>query len=481
MPTKTFSQAIGSGDVDEIKLHIAQNPDIINRPDANRNTPLGNAIESGRVEIVTLLLEAGANVAAPSRDMPPVVMAAVRGNTDMVKALVAHGASVDAADSMGMTPLIAAAQSGYIDIAEFLITSGANVNAKDKTGRTPLTIATMARQTELATLLRQNGAEEPVNAFDRGPYGSRGLRTPTGSMASLDSGASDDYQMANVATPVLADPNEILARVAAFPGLSQSIAALDVNSTSEQRNWRQRRMDNRTMLIRAVEKQFEEEMTFAKQMAQTEKAVKTVTAIDDLTAKRKARYAVISDDLREERRLAMLEEREASARTRSTGRSRGRTSMTEPMAGGLANDPYAATSSRPAPRTRPAQDVNEPALDPVTEDQAQAWLSADPLDKRDLLTKVHELDLREYDALRQTAVEEQAQKTAAAIEGLMLARQNRLTSIQAKMIEEDERLQRLEERMGTTTTMTPGATRGRGARGGATGGDTTTTRRGRRY
>ena len=79
---------------------------------------------------------------------------------------------------------------------------------------------------------------------------------------------------------ILGDPNEIQVRVAAFPGLREAIAAVDVNSVAEQRNWRQRRMDNRTMLIRAVEKQFVEEMTFIKRIGQGEKAAKTVVAVD---------------------------------------------------------------------------------------------------------------------------------------------------------------------------------------------------------
>lgn len=154
--------------------------------------------------------------------------------------------------------------------------------------------------------------------------------------------------------------------------------------------------------------------------------------------------------------------------------------MDSTTAGGT-SDLYGAAPARPAPRPRPNRDVNEPVLDAVTENQAQAWLGVDPLDKRGLLNAVHQVDLQEYDALRQTAAAEEAQKTAAAIEGLMLARQERLTAVNVKMLEEDERLQRLEERAGAT--MTPGAGRGRGTRGTTPTEDpatTTTQRRGRR-
>jgi hypothetical protein len=156
--------------------------------------------------------------------------------------------------------------------------------------------------------------------------------------------------------------------------------------------------------------------------------------------------------------------------------------------------PYGAQTTRPG-----TEQVPEEPLDPQTQNQINAWLSADPLDKRSLLTAVHDADLAELDALRQTAMQEKiaqpasvlktivsaftqpaaapsqapaqdqapadvgAKKTTAAIEGLMLARQGRLDRIMAKMAADDERAQRMAERYGTTQTQMP--TRGRRGRG----------------
>ncbi len=486
VPTKPFFQAISTADVAEIKLHLDRQDIDVNKEDASHNTPLGVAVEGGRLEIVQLLVEAGANVATPSRAGLPLTMAVIRGNTEVVKFLVDKGANVNTADAQGAIPLVAAAESGHLEIVEFLVAKGADVNAKDRRGQTPLSIAIAGRHTEVMAHLRQHGAEEPVNPLDMRVYGARGARAPGMTMPPAERGIDTGPDGAPAEVQIRVDPNEIRARLAAFPGLADAVAAVDANSASEQRNWRQRRTDNRTMLIRTVEKQFEEEMAFVKRLAQTEKAVKTTAAVDDLAARRKARYKVIYEDLRDEKRAEMLEEREAASRMRASGRSRGRAAMTDPMAGPSANDPYATPmTARPAPRVRTAQDANEPALDAATENQLQAWLGVDPLDKRELLTSVHAMDLREYDSLRQTAADEQAKKTAAAIEGLMLARQQRLTSITAKMVEEDERLQRLEERAGGTmapgATMTPGATRGRGGRATTPQEETSTQRRGRRY
>jgi hypothetical protein len=89
------------------------------------------------------------------------------------------------------------------------------------------------------------------------------------------------------------------------------------------------------------------------------------------------------------------------------------------------------------------------------------------------------VDLAELESLRQTAIEEGTpdsepagdtpptqvgvKKTTAAIEGLMLARQERLDRIMAKMAADDARLQRAADRYGTTDLQTP--TRGRRGRG----------------
>lgn len=475
-PNRPIHQAVSLGDIEQIKLHIANGTDL-NEPDANQNTVLGIAIRSMRGEVVKVLVEGGADVTKPSRGVPPLIMATIRNNAEIAELLLDHGADVEGANATGMTALIVAAENGYLDIVELLVANGANVNATDKRGQTALSVARARRQTDVAGFLSEHGAEEPEDMFGDDPYGSRGMRgsATSTSPAELGMGGRDRAGATNV--EILGDPNEIRAQVETFPDLAEAIAAVDDASASEQRNWRQRRMDNRTMLIRSVEKQFEGEMAFVKKVGEVEKAAKTVAAIDELVAKRKARYELIYEELREERRAAMLAERQATARARSTGRTRGRAGATDAMGGG-AMEPYADAGARPPTRARAGEDedVDELAVDAETASHMRAWLTGDPLDKRELLNTMHGEDLREYDTLRQTAVAEEAKKTAAAIGGLMLSRQDRVNEIMTRMAEEDERLERLEERMGTA----PATMRGRAGRGAAGQEDTTTQRAGRR-
>ena len=471
--TPTLYEAAARGDVDVIQQHIANGADL-NEPDSRGRTALGHAANAGRLEAVTLLAKSGANVNAPSADVPPLVIAALQRRADIVTVLVENAADVNAKDTSGRTTLIVAAENGQKEIVDLLVAKGADVNSRDNRGTTPLTAATRGRHSEVAQLLREHGATEPVSTYDRDPYGRPGM--PQGTQIPSQSAPSRAASVTQ--SSVLADPNAIRANIASHEGLAEALQAVDANAAPIERSWASRRSDNRTTIIRAIDKQFKAEMTLVSTIAKEEQATETVVAVKELVAKRQARYKLIGSDLREARRLAQQEARAMTTRGRGRGgsrRSRGRSNVPsgadaygDPTQGG---DPY---GTRP-PRSARTEDVPEEAVDPETENQRDAWLAANFEDKRSLLAAVHELNLLEYDALRQVALGEEAKKTAAALEGLMLARQGRVERVLKKMAAEDERLQRMAERYGTT----PGATRSRRGRGATQQGDAATQRNGR--
>jgi ankyrin repeat protein len=479
MPTMTLRQAVSGGDIEQLKLHIARGADL-NKADKSNMTTLVQAILASRVEVVKVLVEAGANVDQASVLGPPLAVAAGRAKLEIAGVLVDGGADVNAKDRSGKTALISAAEMGQQELVELLVAKGADVNVTDKQGRTALTVA--RRFPDVADFLREKGATEPVNAYGEGPYGRRSME------GGMGQGGGEGYRAMQEEPDVLADPNALRAKIAGIAGLAESIEAVDANAASEERSWASRRSDNRAGLIRSVGKQFAEELVFIRTLAVGEKAEKTVAAVDALAAKRTERYKVIGAELREVRRLALQEERETTGRGGGRGRSgtrstRGRGMQNAGQGYGEAGDmgyggPYGnAAPGRPGGRGRRPEDVEEPPLDPDTEMQLQAWLGANPEDKRSLLASVHEMDLFELDGLRAAAVEEEATKTTAAIEGLMLARQTRVARITVKMAEEDARLERMAERTG--------ATRGRRGRGTLQGQQPqgqvpTTSRRGRR-
>ncbi|XP_076001640.1 protein phosphatase 1 regulatory subunit 12C isoform X2 [Genypterus blacodes] len=67
--------------------------------------------------------------------------ACIDGSAEMVSFLLEHGANVNQVDSEGWTPLHVAASCGHPDIAEFLIQEGASLSAVNCDGDVPLDIA----------------------------------------------------------------------------------------------------------------------------------------------------------------------------------------------------------------------------------------------------------------------------------------------------------------------------------------------------
>lgn len=108
-------------------------PDIVVYQD---DTYLNEAIESGAYERFTLLLEIGANPSqlVPWHEWPALFTAIRQSRLDMVSKLLQSGADVNARDSSGRTPLMAALNMNAFPAAEALLQAGADVCALDSRG-----------------------------------------------------------------------------------------------------------------------------------------------------------------------------------------------------------------------------------------------------------------------------------------------------------------------------------------------------------
>jgi len=87
----------------------------------------------------------------------PLHMAARRGQSDMVKLLLEHGADIEARNAMRRTPLHEAVGVS-VEVMEILLDWGAQVNAQDRYQMTPLNIATATGYSLGVALLVQRGA-----------------------------------------------------------------------------------------------------------------------------------------------------------------------------------------------------------------------------------------------------------------------------------------------------------------------------------
>lgn len=117
---------------------------------AERATPLVRAVQTGDVELVRLILDAGADpdqrcecAGAESA----LWMAALIGDSNIVSVLIAAGADVNATAFAGASPLAVAAQRGHHDITRVLVAAGADASLPDAGGRTAADWARARRST----------------------------------------------------------------------------------------------------------------------------------------------------------------------------------------------------------------------------------------------------------------------------------------------------------------------------------------------
>jgi hypothetical protein len=129
-------------------------------------TPLTRAVQTENLEVVRLLLDAGADRnLADADEYSPLHHAASLGLTDIARILVSKGANTRAIDDTGRTPAMLAAYYGNKEVLKALLRAGLRVGDADRYGNTLLGAAAEGGQLETARYLIGRGAD--VNAQDR--------------------------------------------------------------------------------------------------------------------------------------------------------------------------------------------------------------------------------------------------------------------------------------------------------------------------
>ncbi|EGZ18625.1 hypothetical protein PHYSODRAFT_315284 [Phytophthora sojae] len=143
---------------------------------ANGNTALTIAAESGQVEAVgTLLSHSARGNTSEFPEVAPLAAAAQHGHVEVIQVLpgavyravysgqleaaralveASLGANVNKRNQSGWTPLMAAAHRNFAQIMELLLERGASLTLKTKDGRTALHIAAQEGHTEAGISVR---------------------------------------------------------------------------------------------------------------------------------------------------------------------------------------------------------------------------------------------------------------------------------------------------------------------------------------
>lgn len=140
-----------------------------NKVDISGLSPLHIAVVNGSCSASEALLAAGADTKAIApcneHSMSLIEVAACQGHVGVLKAVIRHGADVNAVGGLGGTPLMLASASDNADAVDVLVKLGASVNAvQEPTGKTCLHLAANGSCCETVRALLQHGAD--VNATD---------------------------------------------------------------------------------------------------------------------------------------------------------------------------------------------------------------------------------------------------------------------------------------------------------------------------
>ncbi len=160
---RRLRSAVFAGNLAEVRSLLSQHPHL--KGEAS-NRCLRIAARDGNVEMMTLLVDLGADVNAPESDRVPegaIESAAGAGAIDAVRWLLEKGArvNVEVKGVVRCISLTGAVIRGHFDIVKLLVEQGgADVNAC-WAGQNALSFAMMYGHKEIEAYLRKRGALEP--------------------------------------------------------------------------------------------------------------------------------------------------------------------------------------------------------------------------------------------------------------------------------------------------------------------------------
>lgn len=424
-------------------------------------------ISEGTIENIKNDLSTNPNINEKQNDLGWTVLHAAVSfrRIDVVEALVGLKADLNVKDNSGKTPLMIAVETGQASAVELLIENGANVNIADNNGENPLSIAQKIKLSKIENVLKENNATLPTQDSPQGrgnfqgrgnmqqgfPGGMPGQRrgervnmqpeqdmpTPDMSVNIIDVETEQD----EVGSGEL-DPNEVQERIKKYPGLTEQILDVADGSKTSLSHWRRIDRDNRTSLISAIRRQYEDEVDFIANIATAEKATKTAGLAKDLRKSRRETFIDINNEVKAA---------DTPARTTSTRRTASRTTTSRV-------NRRSGSSTVTDTRTQEQEDQYSPEVQGEIDD----WVRADVQEingRMTLMASVNDVLVSEIKMIKEAAVEEKAEKTIAAIDGLLIARKMGFDEVNKELqkIEEEQQQEMIEMQDRSTSEDAPEA------------------------
>ena len=170
MDTGKYFTAVRNGDFITVKNQLETKIDI-NIKDANNETGIIIATDRNDIVMVKLFLEHGAdiNITSDKIDNTPIMIASVKGYTDIVQLLIEKSnPDMTILNGYGGTALIPACERGHVDVVKLLLEkTNVKVNHINKPGWTAMLEAIVfsnggKTQQEIVRLLLAHGADKNI-------------------------------------------------------------------------------------------------------------------------------------------------------------------------------------------------------------------------------------------------------------------------------------------------------------------------------
>jgi hypothetical protein len=149
---------------------IVEHPEHVNARVGGRETPMHAAANPGHANILSLLIEHGADVEERQSILnykrTPLHLAAWGGRLEAGQCLLDRGANINARDSDRDTPLTLAVYKGHVEFARVLLERGAVNDTQNIRGDTALYFAIKYGHTQAVQLLLEHGADVNVRNED---------------------------------------------------------------------------------------------------------------------------------------------------------------------------------------------------------------------------------------------------------------------------------------------------------------------------
>ncbi|HEX6540172.1 MAG TPA: ankyrin repeat domain-containing protein [Ktedonobacterales bacterium] len=156
-----ITDAATVGDEMRLREMLENDAALANAHSPDGWTPLHLAAHFGHTGAVRLLLDAGADVGARSKNdlenQPLHAAAAGQAPVELLTTLLDAGADVNARQRGGFTPVQATAQNGDLAATQLLLARGADAQARTDDGQTALSLAVEGGHEAIASLLRAHG------------------------------------------------------------------------------------------------------------------------------------------------------------------------------------------------------------------------------------------------------------------------------------------------------------------------------------